>query len=250
MANGRRDRAGRKRRWVRWCAVGVLLVCGVAGALVAQAYWRVHGRTLLEFSICQNTDVILFSDFGEPPQFAIWLEDPVANRVQTVFVTRRSATGDWEGKAECPGSLPRWFEIYRQESGRDGLPTPEAPAPDAVSGATPKGEHFAWAVEVEPGSAWICWIEVNLSGDYNAAFQELDEATGRMDTDQSGQPSLLYRGEIVAECGAVAHPELYGYAAPGGTLGEVKRDFDGLTSAQDIFESIEIRAVRPRVTLF
>lgn len=244
------EQGGRVARWLRRVATAGLVMFLLAAVLVAQAYWRVWGRTLVEFRICQNLDLILFSDFGEPPQFAIWLEDPVNSRLRTVFVTRRSATGDWEGKAECPGALPRWFEIYRQETGRPGLPTPEAPASDAVTQATPKAEHIAWAVEVEPGSRWICWLEVNLAADYNEAFQEYDEETGTMDTDKSGQPSILYRGEIVAEAGARVRPEPYGQKRLDSAEGAMQRGLGDITSATEIFKSVEIRVVRPRVTLF
>ena len=226
--------------------VGLLLMAG----LIAHALWRVRNRTLIEFRICQNTDLILFSDFGEPPQFAMWLEDPENNRLKTVFVTHRSATGDWEGKAECPAALPRWFEIYRKEAGHPGLPTLESPAPDAVTGATPKSENFAWAVEVEPGSRWICWIEVNIAADYNEAFQEYDEAAQRMDTHQDGQPSLVYRGEIMADVGASVVPERYGYTAPDTNAGEVRQDLDVITTAAEVFRAVEISVVRPRITLF
>ena len=236
-------------KWLKriaWLAVAALLL---AAAVVGRAYWRVAGRTLLEFRICQNTDMILFSDFGEPPQFAAWLEDPDTGRLRTVFVTRRSATGDWEGKAECAAALPRWFEIFKKETGRPGLPRPDAPAPDAVTMPTPKAEHFGWSVEVEPGRRWVCWIEVNLAADYNETFRQHDEETGLEDTDQMGQPSLLYRGEITAEVGERVSPTEHGVAGADGTA-EVRRSVAALTTAKAIFKSIEVEVVRPDIVLW
>jgi hypothetical protein len=221
----------------------------ILGVLVLRAYWKVRGRTVMEFRITQNTDLILFSDFGEPAQFAIWLENPYTGLLRTIFVTYRSATGDWEGKAECPAALPRWFEIYQKEMGVKGLPGPGAKAPDAVTGATPRGEDFARSVEIEPGSRWICWIEVNISADYNAFFQRLDEAQGVADTDQSGQPSIIYRGEITANIGSRLTPELYGSTVPG-SQGMIDRNLEEITTAKDIFRSIEISVIPPALKLF
>jgi len=237
----------------KWLRRGVLI--GLAGVLVlavlvARAVLRVRGRTLIEFRIFQNVELIRFSDFGEPPQFAIWLEDPVGGRLRTVCVTRRSATGQWEGKAECPSALPRWFEIYRQETGRTDLPTPQAPAPDAITAATPKAGQFAWRVEVEPGSHWLCWLEVNLAADFNEAFQRYDEETGSEDTHLSGQPPLLYRGEVSAVVGRRVVPEIHGQTIADTFTGEVARELKGVTTAKDIFKSVEIRVVRPPIKLF
>lgn len=236
----------RLRRLGVFAAAGVLIAAG----LVGWAYWRVHGRTLIEFRIYQNSEMIQFSDFGEPPQFAIWLEDPETDRLQTVFVTRRSATGDWEGKAECPAALPRWFEVYREETGKDGLPTPDAPAPDAVTGATPTAGQFACRIEVEPGSRWICWIEVNIAADFSEKHPQYNEQTGIEDTHMSGQPSLLYRGEVEAVVGAQITPAPYGQTLPDTLRGEMKASLDDITTARDIFTSVEIRVIRPPVKLF
>lgn len=205
---------------------------------------------VLEFRIQQNMDQILFSDFGEPPQAAIWLEDPATGRLRTVFVTWRSGAGEWKGKSECPAALLRWFEIYRKETGRKGLPTPQRPAPDAVTKATPLKEHFTVKAKVQPGTRWICWLEVNISADFNEHFQQYNEQTQTMDTHFSGQPSLLYRAEITANAGERVVPALYGYTEPDSPTGKIVRDLRPITTARDLYKSIEIRVVRPRFRLF
>ena len=142
------------------------LVAAAAGCLQFARPGASGGSVALEFRIEQDMDIVLFSDFGEPAQFAIWLENPVTHATKTVFVTRRSATGDWVGKAECPASLPRWFNVWRQETGHTGLPRADAPAADGVSGPTPKTKEFTWTAKVTLDSEWVCWIEVNIAADF------------------------------------------------------------------------------------
>ena len=238
-----RSRSIKLLAWTGACLL--LLAAGLAG----RAWLNRQGRIQLEFRITQALDQILFSEHGEPPQFAIWLEDPLTRRSRTIFVTRRAGTGDWEGKAECPDALPRWFRVFQQESGMEGLPRPGRTAPAAVTQATPKGDRFAWAVEVPQGSRWICWLEVNLAADYNPAFPALDEETGREDTHHDGQPSLLYRGEITAKEGARLVPEIHGYTLPG-MAGKLQVDLAPIGTARRIFTAVEILAVPPPMKLF
>ncbi len=215
--------------------------------LIAQVILRPRGPTFIEFEIHQDKDLILLSLFGEPPQFAIWLEDPLSHRLQTVFVTYRSGSGDWIGKTECPAALPRWFEVFRQETNSTGLPTFDNPVPDAVTGATPQAEHFKTNFEVELGSRWICWIEMNLSGDFNDKYRGHNKEEKTVDLHFSGQPPLVYRGEITAIPGEQIVPELYGQSVLDSPAGEtVQPVSDDVTTARDIFKSIEIRVIRHR----
>ncbi len=211
-----------------------------------------HGKNIptrsdsvsIEFDIHQDMDLIRSSFFGGPPQFAIWLQEPVSGRLQTVFVTHRSGTGDWEGKEECPVALPRWFEVFGEETGSTDLPTFERPAVDAVTGATPKVEEFETSVKVPFGSKWICWIEMNQSGDFNETYRNPEIEDKVVDVHFSGQPPLVYRGEITAIPGEKMTPKLYGESildeASGVTIQPVSK---GITTAKDIFKSIEIRVI-------
>ena len=237
-----------RNKWVRLTGCVAVTVVIVAVVLASHAIYRTRGRVMIEFDIHQNMDSILMSNFGEPPQFAIWLEDPISGRLKTVFVTYRSATGDWEGKLECPAALPRWFNVYQQENETTTLPRLNNPAPLAVTGATPKVEHFKIRTEIEPGSQWICWIEVNLAGDFNAEFQQYNEEQGSTDIHFSGQPPLVYRGEINALVGETIEPALYGHAiSDGSQIGPIT---SGITTAKDIFKSIKIRVIKVTPTLF
>ena len=203
------------------------------------------GRTLIEFDIRQDIELSLLTAFAEPAQFAIWLEEPVSHRLQTVFVTYRSGSGDWLGTADRPSSLPRWFEVFQEETNSPGLPSLDNPAPIAVTGATPQEEHFTTSVEVKPGSRWLCWIEVNLSGDFNSDYQQYDEKAKTSDEDFCGQPALIYRGEITAIPGIQIVPELYGQSVLNSPDGKtVQPVSNGVTTAKGIFKSIKIRVIK------
>ena len=93
---------------------------------------------LLTFSLELNQKVYEYSDWGEPPQFAIWLEDADSSRIRTIWVTYRTGTGDWKGKVECPVALPYWVSRYNKETATSGPPTFFEPVIDAITGATPK----------------------------------------------------------------------------------------------------------------
>ena len=234
---------------LRWIIVAVLVL--VLLILVARSVLRPPdqvvlqpgGRTVLEFDIHQYKDLIVITPFSEPPQYAIWLEDPVSHKLQTISVSYRSATGDMVGKAECPACLPRWFEIYEQETGNVGPPTQDSPAPEAITRATPQDENFKIRYEVEPGSRWICWLEMNLAGDFNEKYQEYDPEAKTVDWDYDGQPSLIYRAEITATPGKEFVPQLYGQATLEGKI--VRPVSDDVTTARNVFKSIKIRVVRP-----
>jgi len=204
------------------------------------------GPVLIEFDIHQDMKLPFLTPFSEPAQFAIWLEEPVTGRLQTVFVTYRSGTGDWIGTADRKGSLPRWFEVFQQEHNKQGPPDFDNPAPDTVTGATPQQEQFKTSIQVDSGSKWICWIEVNLAGDFNAKYKEQDEKAKTIDWDFVGQPALIYRAQIIASPGQKIVPQLYGQSGlnnpDGKTIQPVSED---VTTAKQIFKTIEIRVISP-----
>jgi len=214
--------------------------------LVFIAFARTWGKTDIEFKIHINESVIQKSTFGEPPTFAIWLEDREKQIAQTVFVTKRAALGDWEGKANVPVALPKWFEVYKIENQSDELPTFEKPAPMAITGATPKPGYFSTRAHVEPGSKWNCYIEFNLAGDFNEYFQEYDEEKKTSDEYLTGQPALLYKAEIIAENGNQATPKIVGMCILN-SKGEVEiKPMEGITTATDIFDEITVVVEGPK----
>lgn len=199
-------------------------------------------NVVLTFTIFQERDVYDKSDYGEPPQFAIWLENLKTGEVKSVFVTYRTATGDFEGKAECPVSLPAWIGAFRKETGRDNLPTIDAPAPDAITGATPKTGKITARITLPGGSVWKYFVEVNVSGDYTRQFPAM-KSDGTIDPQGNGQPSVIYRGEITCTAGNHSVPELIGRTEQYYFSPEINPDLNGIESAKNVFSKISVKCV-------
>ena len=223
----------------------LLLVFIIAGIVIA----KTRGRTLLQVDIHQNKELIHLSTFAEPPQFAIWLENPETNELITVFVTHRVAIGDWEGKANVPVALPQWFKQFRG-NGKPVKESGSAKGSDMViTGATPKDDYFSIRIEVKPGSEWICWIEMNLAGDFNEAFPEFDREDYKEDEFSNGQPALLFKADIKAIENQKYTPLLAAQSIWENGLARVEPVNEGITTAKDVFDSIQISVIRPKPKL-
>lgn len=213
-----------------------------AGCFVLVAYSRTWGKTEIEFKIHINKELVLQTVFGESPTFAIWLENPENKETQTIFVTNRAGVGDWEGKATVPSALPLWDVVNAKEKKQENQGNGDI---DAVSGATPQPGYFTTRVRVTPGSKWICWIEMNLSGDYNEYYPEYDEASKKSDAWGTGQPALVYKANIEAVEGNSVMPKIVGMCILN-KKGDVIQPLEGITTAQDVFDEITISVVKPK----
>lgn len=221
---------------------------GVLIMLIAFSYFRTRGRLQVQFDIHQNNKAIYLSTFAEPPQFAIWLEDPKTGECQTVFVTSRVSKGDWEGKRNVPVALPRWYELFKsQDQSNDSKNDNEHTL--AVTGATPKDDYFSIRAEVPPGSEWNCWIEMNLAGDFNEAFPEFNEETLKEDEFSCGQPALLYKAEIQAVEGLVVEPLLVSQSVWDNGHNRIEPVSEGITTARNVFDKISISVQPPKIKL-
>jgi len=224
---------------------GLILVIILAAILIA----RTRGRTLIQVDIHQNKELIYLSTFAEPPQFAIWLENPATKELKNVFVTHRVAIGDWEGKANVPVALPQWFRLFRG-NGNPVSQKASGKGPDlVVSGATPKADFFSIRVEVKPESEWLCWIEMNLAGDFNDDFPEFDFETLREDEFSCGQPALLFKAAVTAEEGMEYKPDLSGQSIWDDGSVRIEPVSDGITTARNVFDTIRISVIRPKPKL-
>ncbi len=198
-----------------------------------------HELTVL-FSIRQERDIYELSDYGEPPQFAIWLENKNTGDIRTVFVTYRTATGDFEGKVECPISLPAWIGAFRKETGRDDFPTPRKPICDAITGATSKVKELEIEVKIPGKSQWYYYVEMNVSADYTTGFPYL-RPDGTIDSQGNGQPSIIYKGEISGISGDNSTPVLIGRTEQMYFSSEINPDLSDIDNAKNVFSVIKAR---------
>lgn len=234
-----------RNRKILWGLGGVLMLI-ILGVVVLIGQTR--GRTQIQISIHLNKEAILLSTFAEPPQFAIWLENKKNHKCQSVFVTYRAGADDWEGKAAVPVALPRWYELFKvQKAGRPARE--EEKLISAITGATPKDDYFSVRAEVKPGSEWICWIEMNLAGDYNEAFPQQNIESFEVDEFSNGQPALLYRGEVLAEEGRIFNVQLVSQSIWDDGTVRVEPVADGVVSARNVFDEISIEVIRPKPKL-
>jgi len=198
------------------------------------------GPVTLQFSLSLDPQVYAKSHYKKPPQFAIWIEDAAGEKIRTVWVTEIAGAGNWGGKTVRPVSLPYWVSRWNKETGCTGDPTPENPAADAVTGATPK-QDLTCRTKVPAGTRWNYFIEVNVSGDFNDSFAAVSK-DGRKDRNGNGQPSIVYKGQITALPGQRSEPKLTGRTDQFEAVSSIISDVEGISDAKDLFSKIEISA--------
>ena len=231
------------RKTVIFLLIGAFIVgASIAGYVIL----RTRNRVQVEFNIHINKEAIYLSTYSEPPQFAIWLENPQNGQCKQVFVTYRVSRGDWEGKSDVPVALPRWKAVFRDGGAQKERSDDEI----AISGATPKDEYFRVRAEVRPGSEWICWIEMNLAGDYNDYYPQFNRLTFEEDEFACGQPALLYRAEIKADKGLAYTPVVTSMSLWEEGKNRLAPVDETITTATAVFDSMSIVIIQPKPVIF
>jgi hypothetical protein len=92
---------------------------------------------------------------------------------------------------------------------------------------------------VPENSRWSYFIEVNVSGDFNADFPALSD-DGRKDRYGNGQPSLVYGGTIEAVGGAVSQPAALGHTDQYEPTARITKSTDGMTTALELLKPISV----------
>ncbi len=190
------------------------------------------------------------------PQMAIWAETTSGEYLETLYVTKKAATGSYfaglfsDEEVRRPEALPHWFHS-RGVASEDGLlaPSRSAPVVDALSGATPLAS-FDLNTKLE-GSVGnqkvVIKMELNRSFDYNekyhpAAYPNDPIYSGSGNT---AQPSVIYSAEVDLEDDQPFYfMSLIGRGHHSGQTGNVYTDMSGLTTAKQMVKRAIIEIVR------
>lgn len=214
---------------------GVLLLPGCNNKNNPDDSFDPEKSDLIEISFEVDKETYLLTDYGEPPQIAVWLEDADSKFYKTIWVTRRSGKNDWQGKVECPVSLPYW-NLRRAGEEDPGF---WEKVVDAISGATVAEGKIKRSIRVPKNKKWKSFIEVNVSGDYNKYFQYWSD-NDIPDTEGNGQPSIIYTAEIGTDTLSVVLPKLTGRTNQLAADDSLYTDIEKITTARKLVKEIKV----------
>ncbi|WP_018247356.1 DUF2271 domain-containing protein [Orenia marismortui] len=231
-------------------ALVMILVVLISGIIRAQS----EGRISVEVKPGERYKDVTWYWLGifpikSNPQMAIWLEDEQGNYIDTIYVTESSGKSKWSGGKDIrrPDALPIWSH-KRGIKYNDGLymPTKDKPLVDAITGATPKkGFTRKWIIPADIKlKQLVIRLEVNQSIDYNETYKKKLSKNNFNYNDTSGQPSLLWEGEIEIKDGFTTVLKKVGHGHPSGKNGKLFRNLETITTANEIIESIEIKYLK------
>lgn len=192
------------------------------------------------------------------PTFAIWIEDLNGNYIETLFVTEYVATGvyghadlgdgTWDnkpGEAQRPATLPYWLH-KKGVVGDKGqiVPSPDNPMPDAISGATPKGDFTlkSFAAGSLPDKFRVM-MEINQTWDWNEYWHN-NRYPGNAEYKSSCQPALVYATTVnKSETGKDFYLNPIGHSHFDGSNGELFTDITTLTTAKNIVHKVSVKII-------
>lgn len=190
------------------------------------------------------------------PSFAIWLEDNDGKYIETLYVTRyvakgefrygEAAEGKWKnepGEVRRPATLPYWAH-KRDIKAPDGLyiPSPETAVPDALTAATPLTDFtLITSAGYSDAKAFRVMMEINQAWDSNE-FWTNSKYADDPDYFSSLQPALVY-AVIIEPQDTTREYSLnpLGHSHPSGENGRLYTDLTTLTTAKEIAKKITVR---------
>lgn len=188
------------------------------------------------------------------PSFAIWLEAPDGQYIETLFVTAYVATGvfrfgsiesgKWEpAPVQRKAALPYWGHKRGviNEFG-NFIPSVKAPLPDAITGPTPKGAFVlhARSGRILQGDFRVL-IEINQTWDWNP-FWHNNKFPEDAEYRTSAQPAVVYAADFKAgEYDKSAEFRPIGRSHHSGASGELYTDLHTLTTAMEIAGLITVK---------
>ena len=205
-------------------------------------------NTKLEFNLTKGK-------YHNHPTFAMWIEDLDSNYIETLYVTQYFAKGvfghgeteqgKWKnepGEVRRPAALPYWSH-KRNIKASDGLfaPSPETAVPDALTGATPKGNfNLKTGTKVSGDKEFRVLFEINQPWDSND-FWTNNKFPDDFNYQTSLQPALVYEVIIKPEITKTRYIlKPIGHSHPSGANGNIFTDLSTITTASDIFSKIEV----------
>lgn len=188
------------------------------------------------------------------PLMAIWVEDLDGNYVQTLYVAESIAkgvylhgdasTGRWlPGPIRRPAALPYWGH-QRGVQAEDGLymPSQKSPMPDALTGATPKGNFtIETQAPLQQVRKFRVLLEINQPWDWNQHWYN-NRYPGDRDYMTSAQPALVYEATVDLDADQQTFEmKPIGHSHWSGKSGELFGDLSTITSALNIVEKVFVR---------
>jgi hypothetical protein len=190
------------------------------------------------------------------PLMAFWVEDTMGNYLQSLFVAESIAkgyfrhgdarSGRWQpGPLRRPAALPFWGH-KRGIRASDGYYLPESinPMPDAVSGATPKGD-FILNTRLKENTPELIYIlmEINQSWDWNRYWHN-----NRFPDDEhyktSSQPALVYQARVdLSRPNGSFKFEIAGHSHWSGATGDIFPDISTITTALEIVKNLNVEVM-------
>lgn len=188
------------------------------------------------------------------PTYVLWQEDLAGNVEKTLFITKAYASGIFghqmvgdsiwlktSGASYQPAALPYWTLKKGAIGSGNSIPTPEKPFLDGYTGATPLGD-FSLTTSLEKKFPVRIFLEVNQPWDWNE-FWTNNKYPDNPAYKHSAQPSLIYAVTIDKNEGTYFMNPV-GYGDPKGQTGTLFTDLRSITTAKNIFESIEIQIIK------
>lgn len=184
------------------------------------------------------------------PTYVLWLEDLKGNYVKTLFITKSYASGVfgyemqgdsiWKkiaGPSYQPAALPYWTHKKGKINGKL-IPSPENPFVDAYTGATPEQNFEIKTTSPNSDNKYRLLLEVNQSWDWNS-FWTNNKYPESKAYQHSAQPSVVYAVEINAESSQY-YLNPIGHGDAKGESGKLFTNLSTLTTAKEIFNSVEV----------
>jgi hypothetical protein len=159
------------------------------------------------------------------PQVAAWVESTDGRYLATIFVTAKAERNGWISAppAGRPEALPIWNHVKQGKA--------DAVSAATSSGATLRGSDLAARL---PDGKYVIKLEVNRSYDYNDTWT-------RENSGVTGQPSLVYRAELVIGGGRKeATFEPIGTGSVTGADGSMREGLAGVDSALRLFSRMTV----------